>query len=130
MSALTRAIQGLILFATLFGVAFLYEVHPVLRSFVFYSVAFGWVLFVVDSALTFVRPKASYYLGLVLSVVAFGITWSQPAHFQLMANGNVPATITIFVGSAVELLIIASVLFYAFSARKSAPWAMSAKPEG
>ena len=128
MSTLARAIQGLILFATLFGIAFLYEVYPVLPSFVFYSVAFGWVLFVVDSVLTFVRPKASYYLGLVLSIIAFGITWSQPAHFQLIADGDIPATVTMLVGSATELLVIAAVLVYAYTARRNDPWAMSAKP--
>ena len=130
MSILTRAIQGLILFATAFGVPFLYEVYPVLPSFVFDSVAAGWVLFIVDSALTFVRPRASYYLGLVLAVLAFAATVSQPQHFALIASGNLPATVTIVVGSAVELLLIALVLVYAFTERKKSPWALSSRPQG
>ncbi|MDG7030023.1 MAG: hypothetical protein JRN38_07265, partial [Nitrososphaerota archaeon] len=79
MSSLPRVIQGVIIFAALFGVLFLYEVRPVLPTDVFYSVALGEALFVVDGALTFIRPRASYYLGLVLAVVAFASTVSQPA---------------------------------------------------
>jgi hypothetical protein len=123
LSGLARAIQGVILFATVFGIAFLYEVYPVLPSFVFYTVATGWVLFVIDSVLTFVRPKASYYLGLVLAVLAFGATVSQPAHYSLVASGNIPATLTIFVGSGAELLLIFLVLAYVITGRKKESWA-------
>ncbi|HKT22239.1 MAG TPA: hypothetical protein VJR06_06520 [Nitrososphaerales archaeon] len=129
MSGLTRAIQGMILFCTLFGVAFLYEVYPVLPSFVFDAVAFGWVLFVVDSALTFVRPNASYYLGLVLAVVAFGATVSQPEHYALIASGDVAATVTIIVGSAAEVILAVLVILFVLSGRKGDPWAWPGKPE-
>lgn len=130
MSNLTRAIQGVIIFCTLFGIPFLYEVYPVLPSSVFYTVTFGWVLFVVDSVLTFVRPRASYYLGLVLAVLAFGATVSQPDHFALIASGDVAATITLIVGSASELVLIVLVIAFVLTSRKKDPWALSSKPEG
>ncbi|MDG7011958.1 MAG: hypothetical protein JRN11_02635 [Nitrososphaerota archaeon] len=119
MSALSRAIQGAIIFATLFGVPFLYEVRPVLPADIFYSVALGEVLFVVDSALTFVRPKGSYYLGLVLAAVAFVATVSQPAHYQLVASGDLAATATLLVGLATEVLIIVLVGWYAVSSGRA-----------
>ena len=130
MSSMTRSIQGLILFSTAFGVIFLFEVYSVLPSFVFDSVAIGWMLFVVDSILTFVRPRLSYYLGLVLALVAFLVTVSSPEHYSLVASGDLPATFTILIGSAAELLIIALVLVYHFSDRRKDPWALSAEPEG
>lgn len=117
MTRLTRAIQGLILFADVFGVAFLNEVYPVLPSFVFDSLAIGWVLFVVDGALTFIRPKVSYYLGLVLALVAFISTVSQPQHYALVASGDIPATITLVIGSATELMLIGAVILYHFRER-------------
>ncbi|MDG6946218.1 MAG: hypothetical protein JRN63_00950 [Nitrososphaerota archaeon] len=119
MSAPSRAIQGAIIFATLFGVLFLYEVHPVLPADIFYSVALGEALFVVDSALTFVRPKGSYYLGLVLAAVALAATVSQPAHYQLVASGDLAATATLLVGLATEVLIIALVGWYAVSNKRA-----------
>ena len=118
MSALPRAIQGAIIFAALFGVLFLYEVHPVLPSDIFYSVALGEALFVVDGALTFIRPKMSYYFGLILAVIAFASTVSQPAHYQLVASGDLAATATLFVGLTVEVLIIALVGWYVVSRRR------------
>ena len=130
MSTLTRAIQGVILFSTALGIPFLYEVYPVLPTAVFYSVAFGWVLFVVDSILTFVRPRASYYMGLVLAAVAFLATVSQPAHFALINSGNIPAAVTFIVGPASEIILIVLVIVYAVAGGRKDPWALSGSPQG
>ncbi|MDG6913969.1 MAG: hypothetical protein JRN34_03680 [Nitrososphaerota archaeon] len=123
MNSLPRVIQFVIIFAALFGVPFLYEVRPVLPSDVFYSVAFGEALFVVDAALTFIRPRASYYLGLLLAAVAFAATVTQPAHYQLVASGDVSAAATIFVGLAAEMTLMVLVPWYLVSSRAKSPGA-------
>lgn len=123
MGALQDAIRGLILFSTLLGVVFLWQAYPLLPSDVFGFVTFGWALFVVDSALTFVRPRMSYYLGLVLGALALSLTLSQPAHFALIASGNLLATFTIVAGSTAEALLIILVGYYAVSERRKNPWA-------
>ena len=128
MSAPPRAIQGAIIFAALFGVPFLYEVHPVLPAEIFYSVALGEALFVAAAALPFVRPRASYYLGLVLAVVAFVATVSQPAHYQLATSGDLAAVATLVVGLAVEVLIMALVGWYALGSRARRQTAAPARP--
>jgi len=122
MSALPRAIQGVILFSTVLGVFFLWQAQPLLPTEVFYFLVFGWVLFVIDSVLTFVRPRLSYYLGLALAVLALGETLSQPEHYQLVESGNVPATIILVLGSVAEALLIALVLYQLISERRKDPW--------
>lgn len=119
----TRAIQGLILFSTVLGVLFLWQVYPLLPAFAFDFVALGWVLFLADSILTFVRPRASYYLGLVLAILALGETVSQQAHYALVASGNLPATATLVLGSAAQVLLVVLVVYYLLSGRKEDPWA-------
>jgi hypothetical protein len=123
MGALTRAIQGLILFSTLLGVFFLWQVYPLLPTDVFVFVATGWVLFVVDSVLTFLRPRVSYYLGLVLAVLALGATLSQPEHYALVEGGNLAATATIVLGSIAQALLITLVVLYLVLERRKDPWA-------
>jgi len=123
MSALARMIQGLILFSTLLGVVFLWQVYPLLPTIAFDFVAVGWVLFIVDSALTFLRPKASYYLGLVLAVLALGETLSQPEHYALVGSGNLLAAVTIVLGSLALVLLIVAVGYYLVSERRRDPWA-------
>ena len=120
--SLPRAIQAVILFSTVFGAAFLYEVHPLLDAAIFDSVAFGWFLFVLDSVLTFVRPRLSFYLGLVLAAVALVSTLSSPAHFQFIENGDVPATATLFVGWGAEILLIALVVLFIVRSRRKDEW--------
>lgn len=123
MSAIPRAIQGVILFSTLLGVVFLWQVYPLLPSNAFDFVAFGWVLFLIDSALTFVRPKVSYFVGLVLAVLALGETLSQPQHYTLVESGNLPATATLVLGSIAQVLLISLVVYYLYRERSKNPWA-------
>ncbi len=122
MVSVPRLIQGLILFSTALGVVFLWQAQPLVPSDVFYILTFGWVLFLADSVLTFLRPKVSFYMGLVLGVVALTETLSQPEHYSLVENGNVPATIILVVGSVAQALLIGTVLYYLVSARKRDPW--------
>jgi hypothetical protein len=123
MSSLTRAIQGLILFSTALGVFFLWQAYPLLPTGVFYALLFGWVLFVVDSALTFVRPKVSYYLAIVLAVIALSETLAQPEHYALVENGNTAATIILVLGSLSQALLIILIGYFLVTSRKKDPWA-------
>ena len=123
MVSTARVIQGLIIFSAVLGVFFLWQAQPLLPADVFDILTFGWLLFVFDSVLTFVRPKISYYVGLVLAIIALGETLSQPEHYALVENGNVPATIILVLGSAAQALLIGSVLWYTISERRKDPWA-------
>jgi len=123
MMSTARVIQGLIIFSAILGVFFLWQAQPLLPSDVFDVLAFGWLLFVADSILTFVRPRISYYLGLVLAIVALSETLTQPEHYALVENGNVPATIILVLGSATQALLIGSVIWYIVSERRKDPWA-------
>lgn len=127
MSAVPRAIQVLILFSTVLGVFFLAQAYPVLPSYVFYFVSLGWVLFIVASVLTFFRPKASFYLALVLAVAALASTLSQPQHYALVKSGNIPATVTLFLGSGAEILIVVLALYYFLTGQRGSPWALGVK---
>ncbi|MDG7007921.1 MAG: hypothetical protein JRN06_06725 [Nitrososphaerota archaeon] len=122
MSSLPRVIQGLIIFSAVLGVVFLWQAYPLLPSDAFGFVAFGWVLFVIDSCLTFIRPMASYYLGIVLAVMALGATLSQPAHFALVGSGGLLASATIILGSAAEALLVVVGAYYVITRGKKDPW--------
>ncbi|HUI23341.1 MAG TPA: hypothetical protein VLY82_03000 [Nitrososphaerales archaeon] len=122
MVSAARVIQGLIVFSTVLGVFFLWQAHPLLPGDVFDILAFGWLLFVVDSVLTLVRPRISYYLGLVLAVIALSETLTQPEHYALVENGNVPATVILVLGSVAQALLIGSVIWFVISERRKDPW--------
>ena len=113
-----RAIQGLILFSAVLGALFLWEASGLLPASVFDIIAVGWALFVVDSAMTFVRPVASYYLGLVLAVLALSASLPQPAHYTFFAAGEILAGATFTAGTAAQFALIALVVYYAVISRK------------
>ncbi len=123
MISAARVIQGLIVFSAILGVFFLWQAQPLLPPDVFDILTLGWLLFVVDSVLTFVRPKISYYLGLVLAIVALSETLTQPEHYALVENGNIPATIILVLGSVAQALLIGSVLWYIISEHRKDQWA-------
>jgi len=123
MTSAAKVIQGLIIFSAVLGVFFLWQAQPLLPPDVFDVLTLGWLLFVVDSILTFLRPRISYYLGLVLAIVALSETVTQPEHYALIENGNVPATIILVLGSVAQALLIGSVIWYVISERRKDPWA-------
>ncbi len=122
MPSVARVIQALIIFSTVLGVFFLLEAQPLVPPGVFAILATGWVLFLADSILTFFRPRFSRYLGLVLGVVALSETLSQPEHYALVENGNIPATVIIVLGSVAQALLIGFVLYHVVSERRKDPW--------
>lgn len=113
MMKVGKLIQGLILFSTVFGAFFLWEVSDQVRSFVFEILVAGWALFLIDSIITFVRPRISYYFGLVLALLTLSETLTQPQHYALVASGNLEATITLIIGSVTQVGIILAVTYYA-----------------
>jgi hypothetical protein len=114
-------IQGLILFSTVLGVLFLWQVYTLLPSFVFDAIAFGWVLWVVDSVLTFVRPNVSYYLAVLLAFLTLAATLSQPEHYSLVGSGNLEAAATLIAGSSAQVAIILAVSYRLFARRSGGP---------
>lgn len=83
----------------------------------FEFVAFGWVLFIVDAALTFVRPRASYALALVLAILALVSSLPQSAHWAFIANGDLLPAATFLAGSAVQVVLAILVVYYFARAR-------------
>ena len=114
-----RAIQALIVASSVLGIALLYEINSVVPPDVFDFVALGWALFVVDSALTFVRPVISYYFGLVLAVLALSASLPQSAHWSFIENGLLVPSAIFVTGSAFQVLIIVLVIYHSIKMRRS-----------
>lgn len=113
-----RVIQGLIIFSAFLGAVFLWEAHPLLPTMVFGFIFVGWALFVVDSFLTFVKPVPSFYLGLVLAVLALTASLPQPVHYTFFSDGQYLAAATFVLGSATQVALILLVAYYAISSRR------------
>lgn len=125
-----RAIQGLILFSAILGALFLWEASGLLPASVFDIIAVGWALFVVDGVLSFVRPAASYYLGLVLAVLALSASLPQPTHYTFFAAGEILAGATFTAGTAAQFALIALVAYYAVAGRRYSSRAADAGQSG
>ena len=118
-----RVIQGLIIFSALIGVVFLLQVYTLLPAAGLYFVTTGWVLFVVDSILTFYRPKASFYLGFVLAVLALAASLGEPQHYLIPQSGNYLAIATLFLGAGAQILLIVLIPLHIFRQRNKDEWA-------
>jgi hypothetical protein len=123
VSGTGRAIQLLIIFSTLLGIAFLWVANGVLPGAVFDFIAIGEAAFAIDSVLTFARPVWSYYLGLVLAVLALTVSLPQSAHYALIETGQVVQASIFIVGSAAQALIILFVIYRFVKGRRKDEWA-------
>ena len=115
---LGRAIQCLIIFSAFLGVAFLWQVSSLLPADIFEFVTVGWILFVIDGVLTFLRPTVSYYLAFVLAILALGATLGEPAHYALIEEGVILPTITLLTGSTAQVLLLILVPVHFLRGRK------------
>ncbi|HYB45016.1 MAG TPA: hypothetical protein VEC92_00705 [Nitrososphaerales archaeon] len=115
-----KAIQASVFLSVILGVLFLVQAYGLVPSFVFEFVAIGWVLFVVDAALTFVSPKPAYTLALVLAILALASSLPQSSHWAFIANGDVLPAFTFLAGSAVQVALIVLVLYYFALRRRKA----------
>jgi len=117
-----KAIQATVLFSTVLGVAFLWQVYGLVPPFVFDFVAAGWVLFVADSALTFLRPAASYVLAFVLALLALASSLPQSAHYAFIQEGAIAPAATFIVGTAAQILLVILVPYhFLLGGRRGAP---------
>lgn len=116
-------IRALILFSTVLGVPFLVQVYPLLPATAFYFVALGWLLFLIDSALTFFRLKPSFYLAFVLAILALGESLGQSAHYSLLQSGNLQGAATLVAGALAQVLLLILIPYFFISERKKDPWA-------
>ena len=113
-----RVIQVLVILSVLLGVALLVQVYGVVPSWLFLSVSIGWGLFVVDTVLTFVRPRISYYLAFALAVLAFASSVPQTAHYAFIQQGLLLPSATFVLGSTIQVLLIVIVPYHLLKTRR------------
>jgi hypothetical protein len=115
---LGRTIQTLVIFSTVLGVLFLLQAYRLVPTSVFEFVTAGWILFVVDSCLTFLRPRLSYYLAFVLAVLALSSSLPETAHYAFIATGDLLPAATFVLGSAAQVLLVVLVPYFYLKQRK------------
>jgi hypothetical protein len=114
-----RLIQALVLFSTLLGVLFLVQVYGVLPAAVFDFVALGWVLFVVDSILTFTNPSVSYAMAFALALLALVSSLPQTVHYAFIENGVILPAVTFILGTTAQVLLLVLVPYHFIRRRRS-----------
>ncbi len=120
MTRTGKAIQASVFLSVILGILFLVQAYNVVPSFVFEFVAVGWVLFVIDGVLTFLRPRESYALALVLAILALGSSLPQSSHWAFIGNGDILPAFTFLAGSVVQVVLIILVVYYFAVGRRRA----------
>ncbi len=100
------ALRSSLVFSSLLGPFFLWQVNGLLPQDVFYFLALGWLLIVADTLLSFVRPKASCYGGLALALLGLGASLPQSAHYAFIEEGALLPSFTFIAGSGALVLIL------------------------
>lgn len=116
--SIPKAIQALIIFSVILGVLFLVQAYTLVPPSVFDFVAAGWALFVVDSVLTFVKPRLSYYLAFVLALLALASSLPQTTHYAFIESGDILPAATFLLGSVAQVLLVILVPYHFLIGRR------------
>ncbi|HYB76532.1 MAG TPA: hypothetical protein VEC08_06210, partial [Nitrososphaerales archaeon] len=106
MTRIAKTIQGLIVASTLLGIALLFEIYAVVPLEVFEIVSIGWVCFVIDCFLTFIRPNASFCIGLILSILGLSASLPQSTHWEFIQEGQLVPSAIFITGSIMQGIIV------------------------
>lgn len=95
------------------------QVYGVLPADIFDFVATGWVLFIIDSVLTFTNPKVSYYMAFVLAILALFSSLPESAHYTFIENGVLLPAATFILGSLAQVLLVVFVPYHFIKERRA-----------
>lgn len=121
MSALERAAGYLVYASVVLGVLFLYVLSgiPGIPTFLFPSILFGELLWIVCALAVARKARWAPYLALVLAVITLGVSLPQPTHYDFAQNGQTAAFLIFTGGSAIQFALIAAVAAFLFRSRKA-----------
>lgn len=111
VNRLEKAVAGLVYASVVLGVLFLYVLHTIsgLPSFLFPSIAFGELLWLVCAGAVWKRARWAPYMALILAVVTLAVSLPQPTHYDFAKTGQL-LDFGIFAGGAVlQFALIAAV---------------------
>ena len=117
MASLGRAVQALIIFSALLGAVFLVEVYGNVPMLLFEIVAVGWIFFVADSIMTFVRPRVSYMMGFALALLTLLGSLPESSHYAFLAQGEYLQGATFILGSGAQFALLVLVPYYFYKHR-------------
>ncbi len=96
------------------------QLYALVPSWLFFSVLAGWILYVVVAIAAAFGRHVAYPSALILSILTLLVTLPQPEHYSLVAAGLSAASLTLIVGSTLQVAVIVTVSsFLLLKRRKS-----------
>ena len=106
MTFLRRLTDLLIYVSVVFGVVLLLQLWFLVPRWLFYSVLVGWVAYFFTAVAIVRHHEGAYKVALVLAILTLVVALPQPEHYKFVSEGFSLASITLIVGSVLQLCII------------------------
>ncbi len=119
MATLEKVISWLVYASVVLGVLFLYVLYgtPGIPSFLFPSILAGEIIWVVCAMAVSRRARWAPYMALVLALITFVISLSQPTHYTFAESGQIVAFLIFSGGSVLQFALIAAVSAFLLGSR-------------
>lgn len=121
MSALKKAVDGLIYATVALGFVLLYETAGVVPGWLLASLFGGEFAYAAASLLVAKRYKWAYYVIFVLAIVVLAVSLPQPAHYAFAATGQVVPFLIFALGGAMQACLLVLIPVFLWRTRRRAP---------
>ena len=118
LKTLKTLTRFLIYASTLLGAVLLVELYAVVPVWLLYSVLGGWIAYLITAVAIAKNLKIAYPLSLVLAILTLAVSLPQPEHQSLVEAGPSPASLTLIVGSVLQVAVILTVSSYLVLTRR------------
>jgi len=105
--SLRRVTDVLIYASVALGVVLLLQLWLLAPKWLFYSVAVGWIAYLIMAVAIMRRHEGAYKIVLILAIITLFVSLPQPEHYAFVSAGLNLASFTFLAGSVLQLCIIA-----------------------
>jgi len=106
MKTLRRVTDAFIYASVALGVILLLQLRFLVPAWLFYSVALGWIAYLITALAIMRRHEAAYKAAYILAILTLVVSLPQPEHYAFVSEGINLASMTFILGSLLQLCII------------------------
>ncbi len=120
MTALKKAVDGLIYATVFLGLFLLYEVSGVVPGWLQASLFAGEMAYAISSLAVAQRRTWAYYVIFVLAIVVLAVSLPQPQHYAFFSTGQAVPAFIFAAGSVMQVCLLVLIPLYLWRTRRKA----------
>lgn len=117
LSIIERILAFEIYVSTVLGFIFVIIARGIIPAWLYVSIGFGFVTYLLASILTVVKARVSFIIAFFLSLIVLASSLPQPEHYYFILYGQALPAFIFISGNFVQVLFIVTFFYWLYRTR-------------